>query len=245
MSAEWKARLIACQEEMRPRLIRGPGPSSARYIAGCDLTVEGEFMVGGFVVVDVLNSCKSLYEKCTLVNVDIPYIPGLLSFREGPVILQCLREFNMDRPDIQIDALLVDGSGQWHMRRFGLACYVGIECGLPTLGVSKKFLATGSSHNGKQVQADAQIQCPNVGDVMMLHHELEDGPIECAVMRTTESVPFKPIFISPGNRMDTSTAIEIVRSVCKFREPEPLRLADRISRSFVKTLKTAKGQSKH
>jgi deoxyinosine 3'endonuclease (endonuclease V) len=72
----------------------------------------------------------------------------------------------------------------------------------------------------------------------MLRHVLDDGvEISCGVMRTTDSLPFRPIFISPGHRITIDIAIEVVRAVCKFREPEPLRLADRVSRSFVQKMK--------
>jgi deoxyinosine 3'endonuclease (endonuclease V) len=230
--------MIALQNSMRLRVNGKAERKPIRYVGGCDLTVKDDLMVGCFVVVDIANDCKSIYEKCTIVNVDIPYIPGLLCFREGPVVVQCLNEFRANRPDLQLDVLMVDGSGIWHRRSFGLACYVGVETDIPTIGVFKTFLNTGSRHTGQQVQINAQSVCVNVGDVMMLRHVLEDGmEISCAVMRTTESVPFRPIFISPGHRMTIDIAVEVVRAVCIFREPEPLRLADRISRTFVKRMK--------
>jgi deoxyinosine 3'endonuclease (endonuclease V) len=238
MTSEWRDRLMALQNKMKGRLDHTPTVSAVKFAAGCDLTVEGDIMVGCFVVVDVENQCKSVYEKCSIVDVDVPYIPGLLCFREGPVVLACLREFQSEFPDMKLDILLVDGNGEWHPRGFGLGCYVGLECGIPTLGVSKTFLNTQSGHTGKQVQVDAQSACANVGDVMLLHHVLDDGSsIDCAVMRTTTSVPFKPVFISAGHLVNINSAIQIVRDLCIFREPEPLRLADRISREFVRNMK--------
>jgi deoxyinosine 3'endonuclease (endonuclease V) len=241
MSYEWRKRMIAVQNSMRLRVNRIAERKPIRYVGGCDLTVKGDLMVGCFIVVDIENDCQMIYEKCTIVNVDIPYIPGLLCFREGPVVVQCLQEFRTNRPDLELDVLLVDGSGQWHSRSFGLACYVGVETDIPTIGVSKTFLNTGSRHTGRQVEINSQSVCVNFGDVMMLRHVLEDGiEISCAVMRTTDSIPFQPIFISPGHRMTIEIAIEVVRSVCIFREPEPLRLADRISRTFVKRMKASR-----
>jgi deoxyinosine 3'endonuclease (endonuclease V) len=63
-------------------------------------------------------------------------------------------------------------------------------------------------------------------------------------MRTTDSAPFQPIYVSAGHMMDIDTSIDIVRRVCKFREPEPLRLADRHSRTFVKGMKRARDRGK-
>jgi deoxyinosine 3'endonuclease (endonuclease V) len=238
MTNAWRQRLIQLQNSMKTRLCRTPVTTPIRFVGGCDLTVDGKIMVGCFVVVDLELDCKSIYSKCSIVDVKIPYIPGLFCFREGPVVLQCLHEFTNARPDLRVDVLLVDGNGVWHERGFGLACYVGIESGIPTIGVSKTFLNTGSRHSSRQVQMEAQRKCAALGDVLMLHHVLEDGTvIECGVMRTTESLPFRPIFISAGHRMSSELAIDIVRDVCIFREPEPLRLADRLSRRFVKNLK--------
>jgi deoxyinosine 3'endonuclease (endonuclease V) len=232
-------RLIALQNTMKTRVNHTAITTPIRFVGGCDLTVQDDIMVGCFVVVDLEHECRKVYSKCSIVEVNLPYIPGLLCFREGPVVLQCLREFTHARPDLHLDVLLVDACGEWHMRAFGLASYVGVESDVPTIGVSKTFLNVGSRHSGRRVGMNAQNKCRNVGDVMMLRHVLDDGtPIACAVMRTTNSVPFRPIFISRGHRMSTELAIEIVRNVCIFREPEPLRLADRISRYFVKKMRT-------
>jgi deoxyinosine 3'endonuclease (endonuclease V) len=241
MTTEWRERLTALQDSMKARVSRIPVKTPIRFIGGCDLTVEDDLMVGCFVVVDIENECKSVYSKCSIVEVAVPYIPGLLCFREGPVVTRCLQDFADERPDLHVDVVLVDGNGEWHMRAFGLACYVGVETDIPTIGISKTFLNTGSPHTGKSVQTRAQTECQNIGDFMMLQHVLDDGTsIACAVLRTTESTPFRPVFVSLGHQMSTELAVEIVRRVCIYREPEPLRLADRISRSFVKELKKKK-----
>ncbi|OHT11644.1 Endonuclease V family protein [Tritrichomonas foetus] len=234
-----KERLCALQLEMRDQINHSVSMDHpARYVGGADLTVEDDLYVGCFVVVDCENDLKPIYEKCTEMKVDIPYISGLLCFREGPVIFRLLEEFQKDLPDIKLDALLVDGSGEWHQRRFGLACYVGLKTGIPTIGVSKTFLYVGSEHSGKGVQNDAQSACPEVGDIMKISHTFDDGyEIACGVMRTTKSSPFKPIFVSTGHMIDFDSAVNIVRGLCHFREPEPLRLADRVSREYVRNKK--------
>jgi deoxyinosine 3'endonuclease (endonuclease V) len=237
----WKARLCDMQNEIRGRVNTSVPVPNPRFVGGCDLTVDGDLMVGCFVVVDTSKNSESIYDKCTIVNVDVPYIPGLLCFREGPVVLACLKEFQEAMPEIKLDLVLVDGSGEWHPRRFGLGCYVGVECGLPTIGVHKNFLFVGSPDSAKSVQADAQTKCPNKGDVFLIQHQLPEGEtISLGVMRTTESVPHRPIFISAGHLIDIQSSIDIVRQLCHFREPEPLRLADRISREFVRKRKQGK-----
>ena len=233
-----KARLAALQTEMMKRVDTTVKVDKARYVAGCDMTVEGDLMIGGFVVVDLENDLRPVYQKCSRVSVSVPYAPGFLSFREGPVVLECLRQCREERPDIKIDVLLVDGSGEWHKRKFGLACHVGVECGLPTVGVHKNFLALDEGQSGKEVQERAQIECPNLGDVMLMEHEVPDaGKVRLAVMRSTTTEKFKPIFISPGHLIDLESSIALVRKLRRFREPEPLRLADRISRQEVRDIK--------
>lgn len=231
-------RLTQLQMSLKSRVDTSQAVTGVRYVAGCDLTAAGSLQIGGFVVVDLENNLEPVYQKCSHVSVDFPYIPGLLAFREGPVVLECLRQCREERPDIQIDVLLVDGSGQWHERGFGLGCYVGVECGIPTIGVHKNFLAVGSEDTRDSVNTAAQTSCPEVGDTMLLHHVLPDGtPIDLAVMRTTDASPFRPIYISPGHLIDLNSSIEIVRTLCRYKEPEPLRLADRLSRQVVRDLK--------
>lgn len=228
-------QLCALQMEMRSKINHTAHVGNVQYVGGADLTVEGDLMVGCFVVVDITKNSEAIYEKCMELHVDVPYIPGLLCFREGPVVLTLFEDFKAAYPDIKLDILLVDGSGEWHPRGFGLACYVGLETGIPTIGVSKSFLNVGSDHRGKEVQIESQTQCPNKGDVMIIHHDLNDGyHIDCGVLRTTDSMPFKPIFVSPGHLIDIESSIRIVREMCHYREPEPLRLADRVSRQYVR-----------
>jgi hypothetical protein len=82
-------------------------------------------------------------------------------FREGSVVVECLQEFADERPDLHVDVVLVNGGGEWCMRSFGLTCYVGFETEIPP-------------HTGKSVQSEAQTECQNVRDFMMLEHVLDD-----------------------------------------------------------------------
>ena len=228
---EW---MIKTQNEMRRNLDISHDVTGIRFVAGADLTCEDDIMVGCFVVCDINDLSKPVYSKCTVLNVDVPYVPTLLCFREGPVVLQMLKEFQDSNTGIKIDLIIVDGCGIWHPRAFGLGCYVGLKSGIPTCGVSKSYLYVGKDIGSKEVQHESQEKCPNKGDYWILDHTLEDGTlIQCAVMRTTDSHPFNPIYISAGYYASLESIIPVIRSLCKFREPEPVRLADRISRKFV------------
>ena len=228
---EWMEKT---QNEMRKQLDISHNLTGIRYVAGADLTFDGDLYVGCLVVCDINDLSKPVYSKCTAVNVDIPYIPTFLCFREGPVVLQMLKEFQDSNTGINIDLIIVDGSGVWHPRAIGLGAYVGLKSGIPTCGVSKTYLYLGEGKRPKEIQAESQNRCPNKGDYWINEYTIDDGTkVQCAIMRTTDSHPFNPIYLSAGYYASLESIIPVIKSLCHYREPEPVRLADRISRRYV------------
>ena len=137
-----------------------------------------------------------------------PYVPGLLSFREAPAVLAALAEL-----ETPVDALLCDGHGIAHPRRFGLACHLGVLTGIPAIGCAKSVLVG---------------TCREV-----LLSRGSEGPLEHrgervgTVLRTRDRV--RPVFVSIGHRMDLETAVGLVLACAiGFRLPEPVRRADRL-----------------
>lgn len=233
-----RERMIQLQNEMRSKIDHTPHLSKYRYVGGADLTEQDDMFVGCFVVVDCEDNLKVVYQKCTEMKVDVPYHSGLLCFREGPVVIALYEEFCKNCPDIKLDVLITDGSGEWHPRAFGLACYVGYHLQIPTIGLFKNFLVIDSEYDRKNVIQKANEELKNVGDFLVLNSELDDGSIvKCAVMRTTESSPFRPIYFSVGNLIDLESCIDVMKKVCHYREPEPVRLADRVSREYIRNKK--------
>lgn len=233
-----RERLIQLQMQMQSHINNTLHVDKYRYVGGADLTEQDDMFVGCFVVVDCEDNLKVIYQKCTEMRVDVPYYSGLLGFREGPVVLALYDEFCHSCPEIKLDVIITDGSGEWHPRGFGLACYVGCILQIPTIGVFKNFLFIDSGHDRKEVIQEANNTCKEIGDVIILNHELNNGrKVKCAAMKTTNSTPFRPIYISPGNLIDLDSSIEIVKKLCHFREPEPVRLADRISREYIRNKK--------
>lgn len=139
-----------------------------------------------------------------------PYIPGLLSFREIPVLLKAFGALR-SRPE----CILCDGQGIAHPRRMGLASHLGILLEIPTIGCAKSRLI-----------GSFQEPPPNRGAFSPL---LDDqGETLGAVLRTRAQV--KPLFVSPGHLIDLEKAVELVLACSpKFRIPEPLRLAHRLA----------------
>lgn len=140
----------------------------------------------------------------------LPYVPGYLSFREAPAMLEALSLLPR-RPDL----LLVDGHGIAHPRRLGVASHVGVLADLPTIGVGKSRLTGRYEEPG-----------PERGDWTPLVHRRETVG---AVLRTRARV--SPVFISTGHRVDLPTAIRLVLDLTsKYRLPDPIRAADALSR---------------
>jgi deoxyribonuclease V len=178
-----------------------------RTIAGIDASYRG---VGrAAVVVFSLPELAIVEQATATVEVSFLYIPGLLSFREGPVVLAALARLHT-QPDI----LLFDGQGYAHPRRFGLACHLGLYLDRPTIGCAKTRLIGTSEERG-----------PNRGD----HSPLVDSGVVIGMVVRTKSRT-KPLFISVGNKIDLATAVEIVMRCVKGNHlPEPIRAADHLA----------------
>lgn len=135
----------------------------------------------------------------------MPYVPGLLSFRECPLILAACKML-ANGPDL----IMVDGQGIAHPRRLGLASHLGLFLDVPTVGCAKSRLC--GSH------------LP-VGEGPGSHAELvDDGEVVGSVLRTKAGV--KPMYISVGHRIDLASALHWVLECCRgYRLPQPTRLA--------------------
>jgi deoxyribonuclease V len=171
------------------------------YIGGCDQAFIDNKVISGVVVLDY-KTLKIVEKKYAVAEAPIPYIPGFLSYREGPAIVEAVAKLQQ-KPDI----LLVDGNGILHERKLGMASHVGILLDMPTIGVAKSLLL-GEEKEGKIVV---------------------DGEVRAVTMRTKEHS--KPIYISPGHRVSLKTAEEVVKKcmVEKHKLPEPLHEAHKYS----------------
>jgi deoxyribonuclease V len=181
-----------------------------RHIAGVDVGFEE----GGAVTraAAVLLDAKTLLPLKELVArrpTCMPYIPGLLSFRELPTVLQALQDL-AEVPDL----IFVDGHGIAHPRGLGIAAHLGVVTGLPTIGVAKSILVGTHGELG-----------PSRGDRVLLHYR---GKVIGCMLRSKDKI--RPLIVSPGHRVSMESAPELVLSFCtKYRLPEPTRLADRLA----------------
>lgn len=157
------------------------------------------------VVVTLIGAGEILERSGVVAEVRFPYVPGLLSFREAPAVLQAYESIRA-RPDV----LLVDGQGIAHPRRFGLACHLGLWLGIPTIGCAKSWLI-----------GEHEAPGPKRGEWTPL---TDAGETLGAVLRTRDGV--KPLYVSPGHLCDLAGAIRVVLDdASRYRLPESARLA--------------------
>jgi len=202
---------IQIQLELAKKIIIKDTPLNIKRVAGADVSFKDDVAYGAVVILEFLD--LSLIEQIRVeMPVKFPYIPGLLTFREGPVLLKAFEKVTKE-PDI----IVFEGQGIAHPRRMGLATHMGILLDKPSIGCAKTYLW---GRCDKKVGKEK-------GSYTLLRGEKED--VLGAVLRTRAGV--KPVFVSPGYKMTFEYSIEIILRLCpKFRLPEPLRLAHTLSK---------------
>ena len=157
------------------------------------------------VVVFELKTMEMIEAVTASGKVDFPYIPGLLSFRESPILLKAFAKIRSS-PDV----ILLDAQGIAHPRGIGLSSHIGLLLDKPSIGCAKTRLIGDYNEVGEEVgcYSDLTVKDKVVG----------------AVLRTRKNV--KPVFVSPGHKIDLDTSIDLVLKSCRgYRLPEPVRQA--------------------
>jgi deoxyribonuclease V len=190
--------------------VRGP----LRLVAGVDCSLGRDGHVHGAVVLCKAPSWEPVESVSASAPPLMPYVPGLLSFRETPILLEALRKL---RTTPQV--ILVDGHGIAHPRCFGIASHVGLHVDVPVIGVGKSLLGgihrpPGTKHGDwRPVELDRR----RVGVVLTTRDDTS------------------PVYVSVGNRIGLLPAARIVlRTATRFRLPEPIRHADAVSRRLAR-----------
>jgi deoxyribonuclease V len=208
-------KAIQIQEALRERVLLKKSFSKVRTVGGGDVAyAKDEDRLVGVVVVLSFPQMKTLDVATATGRTSFPYIPGLLTFREGPILLKAFQKLEM-KPDVMI----FDAQGIAHPRGLGLASHMGLCLDLPSIGCAKTPLF------GKFTIPERRK-----GNFEWIRQE---GKKVGAALRTRDGV--NPLFVSPGHRLDLRTSIQIVLTCCRgFRIPEPLRLAHQLSTRICK-----------
>ena len=178
-----------------------------RYAAGVDISpTDAEGIATAAAVLLDLPDLRVAEIRVYKGKPGFPYMPGLLSFRETPLVLGALEQLETE-PDI----ILADGQGIAHPRRFGIACHLGLLTDTPAIGCAKSIL------RGKP---EGEL-APDRGSYVDL---VDKGEVVGAAVRTRKSV--RPVYVSIGHKISLGSAIEWTLACCKgYRIPEPTRLA--------------------
>jgi deoxyribonuclease V len=203
---------VALQKELREEIRLVPLAETLgrepEVIGGCDVSMD-RFASDGFAGFVNLSypSLEVIGESVAGARIPLPYIPGLLSFREMPMLLKAWEKLER-KPDV----LMADGIGIAHPRRLGIASHLGLALDIPTIGCAKSVLIGKYEEPGLEAGSTSDLVDPRTGEVIG------------AAVRTKRNV--SPVFISPGHLITLEDAVRIALAcVLKHRLPEPTRQA--------------------
>jgi deoxyribonuclease V len=202
-----QAKII--QEKLAQQIIISKLPSPLKKIAGFDVSYlpEKNTLIGGMVILSY-PALEVMSLKVRTRPITFPYVPGFLSFREAPVILDL---FGAETGDV--DVFLFDGQGVAHPRGLGIAAHVGVLVDKPSVGCAKKKLVGEYDPPSNWRGASSDL--------------VYKGNVVGKVLRTRTGI--KPVFVSIGHRTNLRQSVELIISCCrKYRIPEPLRLAHQL-----------------
>jgi deoxyribonuclease V len=204
---------IACQNNLAEQLIDDEplDLDAIEYVAGVDVSVKRDVSQAAVVVLGYpdLDPVETVRVQ---QPTQYPYIPGLLTFREGPVLEEAFQQLQQE-PDV----FIFDGMGQIHPRKMGIAAHLGLWLDKPTIGCGKNHLVGMYDEPGTEK-----------GDYAPLYYK---GDQLGVVLRTRTNV--KPVYISVGHRAELQSAIKLVLSVTpKYKLPRPIRLAHKAAGEF-------------
>jgi deoxyribonuclease V len=200
------------QLELRRKVLIRPLKKHPRLIAGLDASFSGskKGTARGAVCLYTYPELELLEEATAELDITFPYVPGLLTFREGPALIAALMKLKR-----KADLLLFDGQGIAHPTGMGIAAHMGALLGMPSIGCAKSRLVGEHREPARRKGSCARL--------------VLDGKTVGAVLRTRDGV--KPVYVSPGHMVSTEDATKIVLScAARYRLPEPIRCADRLSK---------------
>ena len=206
-------RAVQIQETLRQQLILKNVFSKIKTIGGADVSYSNGDHLVGTIVVFSYPDLKQVESSSVRGKTPFRYIPGLLAFREGPILIKAFQKLKAN-PDV----MLFEGQGIAHPKGFGMASHLGLWLDIPSIGCTKTPLVATDITVGTSKGQWQPI--------------LKDGVEVGAVVRTKTNV--KPVFVSPGHKIDLATSIQIILETSRdARLPEPLRRADAVSRQLL------------
>ncbi len=201
------------QRRLRKRLITQKSLKKVNLIAAADVSFRDKMMFG-VVAVFRFPSLEIVETKTAKMKESFPYVPGLLTFREGPILLKAFAKIKSN-PDV----IIFDGQGIAHPLRMGEAAHMGILLNKPSIGCAKSRLIGDYKEPKKKKGSYSKL--------------LYNGQKIGVVLRSKDNV--KPLFVSSGHKIDLKSSLRIILACCKkYRFPEPIRYVHHISKEISK-----------
>ena len=207
-------------------------------LIGCDVATQSpNAQTSGVVGIVAIRYPKLEIIRSSFypVRIEHSYQTGFLAKREGEVMTNSLKSFledSQEQLDLSKIVTFIDGSGQLHPRKHGLACHVGKQIDYPTIGITKTYLI------GEEKTATARIFRNNGFTCkvteMWLNGELSGWKVR--KVNETNKKPMKPIYVSVGWSIPLEKALLVTIGTMKHRIPEPIRLADHLARQQLRAI---------
>lgn len=230
-SVQARLRQLVVEEDTEPWQ-KSPDFCGLERVGGVDLSfIKGDSMSAcAQLVVLSYPDLEVLYDDSQMVSLTAPYIAGFLAFRETPFLLEAVQRLEKNQPELMPQVVFVDGNGLFHYREFGLACHLGVQSGLPCVGVAKNLLQVEGVYKNEEHHLQiAALQ--KGGDSFPL--TASSGKVLGKALRSSDK-SLKPVYVSIGHKISLDTAVRLTHSCCKYRVPEPIRQADCRSREYLR-----------
>jgi deoxyribonuclease V len=196
----------------------GFSPEEDFTVVGIDQAFTSEKAVSAAVVMENGEVIEKVHG---VANLDIPYIPGLLAFREGECIVEALEKLESD-PDL----LVLDGSGRIHFRQAGIATHIGVIFDKPAIGVAKNLLCGQLEGSVEELEEGEMVEVSADGKVENLETDGMGYAFQSRQYRNSYGI--NPLYVSPGHRVSNEACVELVEKFSNgYKLPEPTRVADR------------------
>lgn len=199
-------KLSEIQNQVAEKVVREDMVGEPDTVAGCDLSFSEEDEACAACVIFEYPELEKKKSNVVKVNVDFPYIPTFLAFRELEPMLKVIKE-------MESDLYMIDSQGLAHPRRAGLASHLGVVADRPTMGVAKNRLCGEGEEPGVEKGSYSYLE--------------DDEETIGAIVRTRTDI--NPVYVSIGHKISLEKSIEIALKTSKYKVPEPIRAAHRLA----------------